>query len=284
MLALQSKSQRPTPAAPRLRLLPVYLLLTALGALFMTPFLWLVITSFKPEAEVFQTVWPRHWVWENYTKGLAHFPFLLYLRNTLLLCTFNVIGVVLSSSLVAYGLARVPWAGRHLLFSLLLSTMMLPAQVTMVPLFAVFKWLGWIDTFLPLTVPAFLGNAFYIFLLRQFFLTIPADLTDAARLDGCSEFAIYRKVILPLATPALATVALFTFLNTWNDFVGPLIYLYDDRKYTLSLGLAMFSSQYGSFWGQMMAVSVVMIIPILALFFFTQRTFIQGITMSGLKG
>jgi len=274
-----------TPRTARfLRVALVYAALVALGALFFAPFVWLLMTSFKPEADIFQTVLPRRWVLDNYARGLTHFPFPLYLRNTLVICTANVVGVVISSSLVAYGLARIPWRGAPILFALLLSTMMLPAQVTMVPLFSIFKWLGWIDTFLPLTVPAFLGNAFFIFLLRQFFLTIPADLTDAARLDGCTEFDIHRRVIVPLATPALATVALFTFMNTWNDFLGPLIYLYDDRKFTLSLGLAMFTSQYGSFWGQLMAVSTVMTAPILVLFFFTQRTFIQGITMTGLKG
>ncbi len=271
-------------AKNQLRTSIVLVVLVVLSAIFFAPFVWLVMTSFKPENEIFTTVLPRHIVWENYTKGLTHFPFALYLRNTLILCTLNVVGVVLSSSLVAYGLARIPWKGRGLLFALLLSTMMLPAQVTMVPLFAIFKTLGWIDTYLPLTVPAFLGNAFFIFLLRQFFMTIPPDLTDAARLDGCNEWDIYRKVLMPLATPALATVALFTFLNTWNDFLGPLIYLYNDDKFPLSLGLAMFSSQYGSFWGQLMAVSTVMTAPILVLFFFTQRTFIQGITMTGIKG
>jgi multiple sugar transport system permease protein len=266
------------------RLFLVYVLLAILACVFFAPFVWLVITSFKPESEIFNTGLPSRWVLENYTKGLHQFPFGVFFRNTLFLCTINVIGVVISSSLVAYGLARIPWKGRHALFAVLLSTMMLPAQVTMVPLFAVYKVLGWIDTFLPLTVPSFLGNAFYVFLLRQFFLTIPNDLTDAARLDGCTEFDIYRRVILPLATPALATVALFSFLNTWNDFLGPLIYLFDTDKLTLSLGLAMFNNQYGSYWGQLMAVSVVMTLPILVLFFFTQRTFIQGITFSGLKG
>ena len=279
-MALQSAGRRQTPV----RLVIVYAALITLSALFFAPFIWLVITSFKPEAEIFKNVWPRHWTGLNYSAGLRHFPFLLFLRNTMLICAVNVVGVTISSSLVAYGLARIPWRGRRAMFWLILSTMMLPAQVTMVPLFAVFRALGWIDTFLPLTVPSFLGNAFFIFLLRQFFLTVPGDLTDAARLDGCSEFGIYRRVILPLATPALATVALFTFLNTWNDFIGPLIYLYDEAKYPLSLGLAMFSSQYGSYWGQLMAVSVVMTAPILVLFFFTQRTFIQGITMSGIKG
>jgi multiple sugar transport system permease protein len=261
-----------------------YAALVLLSAIFFAPFLWLAMTSFKPESEIFSRALPSRLVWENYAKGLVHFPFVLYLRNTMILCAATVVGSVVSCSLVAYGLARIPWAGRNVLFALLLSTMMLPAQVTMVPMFAVFKWLGWIDTFLPLTVPAFLGNAFFVFLLRQFFLTVPGELTDAARLDGCTEFDIYRRVVLPLATPALATVALFVFLNTWNDFMGPLVYLYDDTKFPLSLGLAMFTSQYGSFWGQLMAVSTVMTIPILVLFFFTQRTFIQGITMSGIKG
>lgn len=262
----------------------VYLLLITLGTIFFLPFLWLVTTSFKQEGEIFTRLWPSRLVGTNYSEGVKHFPFLLYLKNTLTLCGFNVVGAVVSSSLVAYGLARIPWKGRNALFAVILSTMMLPPQVTMVPLFAVFKSLGWIDTFLPLTVPAFLANAFYVFLLRQFFLTIPQDLSDAARLDGCSEFQIYRRVILPLATPALATVGLFAFLNTWNDFLGPLVYLYDDQKFTLSLGLASFTSQYGSYWGQLMAVSVIMTTPILVLFFFTQRTFIQGVALSGIKG
>jgi len=282
--ALSRSAARRGSMAGRLRAAATWLLLLALSVLFAAPFVWLAATSFKPEAEIFTTVWPRHWVLDNYGRGLTQFPFALYLRNTLLLCTVNVAGILLSSSLVAYGLARIPWKGRHALFAVLLSTMMLPPQVTMVPLFAVFKTLGWIDTLLPLTVPAFLGNAFFIFLLRQFFLTIPHELSDAARIDGCTELDIYRRVVMPLARPALATVALFTFMNTWNDFLGPLIYLFDQRNFTLSLGLAMFRDQYGSLWGQMMAVSTVMTAPILVLFFFTQRTFIQGIALTGLKG
>jgi len=268
----------------RARLTIVYTALVVFSVVSFAPFVWLVMTSVKPESEIFTRILPSRITFEHYSRGLTHFPFLLYLRNTMILCTANVVGAVISSSLVAYGLARIPWRGRGPLFALLLSTMMLPAQVTMVPLFAVFKWLGWIDTFLPLTVPAFLGNAFFIFLLRQFFMTIPGELSDAARLDGCTEFDIYGRVILPLARPALATVGLMVFLGTWNEFMGPLIYLYDDSKFPLSLGLAMFTSQYGSFWGQLMAVSTVMTAPILVLFFLTQRTFIQGITMTGLKG
>ncbi len=266
-----------------IRKLIVYGVLVALSIIFAAPFVWLVVTSLKPEREIFSTSLPHRVVITNYTKGLTLFPFLRYLDNTLFLCVVNVIGVVISSSVVAYGLARIPWRGRDVLFGIILATMMLPPQVTMVPLFALFKWLGWIGSYLPLTVPAFFGNAFFIFLLRQFLMTIPEDLSDAARLDGCSEFDIYRRVVIPLMRPALATVALFTFLGTWNDFLNPLIYIFDDRYYTLSLGLAMFTSQYGSYWGQLMAVSTVMVVPVMILFFLTQKTFIQGITLTGMK-
>ncbi|MGB9588869.1 MAG: carbohydrate ABC transporter permease, partial [Armatimonadota bacterium] len=177
----------------------------------------------------------------------------------------------------------IPWRGRNLLFMIIISTMMLPYQVVMVPLFTVFTFLKWTGTFLPLTVPSFFGSAFFIFLLRQFFMTIPKDLIDAAKIDGCTEFQTYRRIVLPLAKPVLATVALFTFMNSWNDFLGPLIYLFDESQYTVSLGLAMFSSQYGSYWGMLMAVSTVFTVPIIILFFFTQRTFIQGITFTGIK-
>lgn len=221
--------------------------------------------------------------WSNYTRGLTFIPFLQQLRNTLIICVICVIGTLLSCSLVAYGLSKIEWKGRGLLFMIILSTMMLPYQVIMVPVFAIFVWLGWVDTFLPLTVPAFLGNAFFIFLLRQFFMTIPRDLSEAAKLDGCTEFDIYRRIIIPLSKPALAMVGLWTFMGAWNDFMGPLIYLVDESKYTLSLGLAMFLGQYGNEYGMLMAVSTVVTIPIIILFFFTQRTFIQGITLTGLK-
>ncbi|MGV3722145.1 MAG: carbohydrate ABC transporter permease, partial [Actinomycetota bacterium] len=176
------------------------------------------------------------------------------------------------------------WPGRDALFLILLATMMLPGQVTLIPVFAIFRALGWVDTIKPLVVPQFLGTAFYIFMLRQFFMTIPLELSDAARMDGCSEWDIYRRVILPLARPALATVGLFTFINAWNDFLGPLIYLNDDRKATLSLGLQQFVSQHGAEWSMLMAASTLMTLPIIVLFFFAQRTFIQGITLTGVKG
>lgn len=265
----------------------VYLALVLFGFIFALPFLWLVTTSFKTSE--FILVSPPQWVpnpitMQNYKEGLSSIPFLLYLKNTLIICGVCVVGVLLSSSMVAYGLSRIEWRGRDTLFIIIIATMMLPYQVIMVPMFAIFTKLGWIDTYLPLTVPAFLGNAFFIFLLRQFFMSIPTDLTDAAKLDGCSEFGIYRCVILPLSVPALATVGLFTFMNTWNDYLGPLIYIFDEQKYTLSLGLAMFLGQYGSYWGRLMAVSTVVTVPIVILFFLTQRTFIQGITLTGMKG
>jgi multiple sugar transport system permease protein len=223
-------------------------------------------------------------LWSNYSRGLTFIPFYQELRNTLIIAILSVIGTVLSCSLVAYGLAKIEWRGRNILFIILISTMMLPGQVTMIPIFAIFVKLGWIDTYLPLTVPTFLGNTFFIFLLRQFFLGIPKELSEAARLDGCSEWDIYRRIVMPLSKPALATVGLFTFMGAWNDFMGPLIYLVNESKYTLSLGLAMFTGQYGNEYGMLMAVSTVVTVPIIVLFFFTQKTFIQGMTMSGIKG
>ncbi len=210
--------------------------------------------------------------------------FLIYLRNTLIVAVLGVIGTVLSSSLAAYGFARIQWAGRDRLFLVALSTMMVPFAVTMVPMYGVFRALGWIGTLKPLWVPAFFGSAFNIFLLRQFFRTIPQDLSDAARIDGCSEWGIYWRIILPLSKPALAVVALFHFMWAWNDFMGPLIFLTKQETYTLSLGLQFYQSQHGgSEWHFLMAASTLMILPIVVLFFFTQRTFIQGISTTGMK-
>jgi multiple sugar transport system permease protein len=222
--------------------------------------------------------------WSNYSRGLVFIPFAAQLRNTLIVSICCVLGTILSCSLVAYGLSKIDWKGRNTLFVVVLATMMLPAQVTMIPVFTIFVKLHWVNTFLPLIVPSFLATPFFIFLLRQFFLGIPRELSEAAKLDGCSEFGIYRRVIMPLSRPALATVGLFTFIGAWNEFLGPLIYLLDETKYTLSLGLAMFTGQYGNEYGMLMAVSTVVTIPIIVLFFFTQRTFIQGMTMSGIKG
>lgn len=264
-----------------------HLLLLTLSVSFILPFYWLVATSLKPDAQVFQSppAWVPHPVmWKNYPKALTYVPFARYLVNTLVICAISVLGLVFSSSLVAYSFSKIRWPGRNIAFFILLSTMMLPGQVTMIPVFGIFKSLHWVDTIKPLVVPAFFGSAFFVFLLRQFFMSIPLELSDSARIDGCSEFDIYWRIVLPLAKPALATVALFTFIGSWNDFLGPLIYLNDDTKYTLSLGLQQFVSQHGAEWSMLMAASTVMTAPIVILFFFAQKTFIQGITLTGIKG
>ena len=218
-------------------------------------------------------------------KGVRVPMFVVYACNTLVVAVLGLIGVTFSSALAAYGFSRIRWRGRDVCFVLTLSTMMVPFAVTMIPLYGIFRALGWIGTLKPLWVPAFFGGAFSIFLLRQFFLTIPQDLSDAARIDGCSEFGIFWRIILPLSKPALAVVALFHFMWAWRDFLAPLIYLTKKETFTLSLGLHFYQSQHGgSEWHYLMAASTLMILPVIVLFFFTQRTFIQGISTTGMKG
>jgi multiple sugar transport system permease protein len=260
--------------------------LIGIGLFFALPFYWLASTALKTDQQIFKIppVWiPDPVVWENFPRALTYVPFARLTFNTLIICVLTMIGTILSCSMVAYSLAKVPWRGRNWIFYSLLATMILPGQVTMIPTFTIFKALGWIGTPLPLIVPSFFGSAFYIFLLRQFFMTIPAELSDAARLDGCSDWMIFRRIVLPLSKPALATVGLFTFLGNWNDFLGPLLYLNDERTYTLAMGLQRFVSQHGAEWAMLMAASTIMTIPIIVLFFFAQRTFIQGISTTGMK-
>lgn len=221
---------------------------------------------------------------QNYRLALKYAPFGRYAFNSIYLVVLGILGQVLSCSLVAYAFSRLRWFGRDVCFGLLLATMMLPGQVTMIPGFVIFKTLGWYNTLRPLWVPAFLGSAFFIFLLRQFMMTIPQDLEDAARIDGCGPFSIYWRIILPLIKPALATVAIFTFMGAWNDFMGPLIYLNDDRSYPLALGLFWFRGEHGAEYGLLMAASAVMAVPVIFTFFAAQRYFIQGITLTGVKG
>jgi len=262
-------------------------MLAGMSLLFIIPFLWLVLTSLKSDAEIFSRGlrWlPEQPLWSNYREAIEFIPFFRYLANTLFICLCAVLGAVFSCSLVAYGFSRIRWFGRDVLFFVLLSTMMITGMVTMIPVFRIFRRLGWIGTFLPLIVPSFLGAPFFIFLLRQFFLGIPRALSEAAILDGCSEFSIYARIILPLAKPALLTVALFTFLWNWNDFMGPLIYLTDNSKYTLAVGLQQFLGQHDAEWSQLMAISTLMTLPVIVLFFFTQKTFVKGIALTGLKG
>ncbi len=260
-----------------------------LGSMVMIlPFLWLLSSSFKPEMDIF--LFPPKWIpdpWrpQNYVDALTYKPFNIYITNTLIIVTLNLIAILFTSSLCAYGFARIRFWGRDFWFVLVLSTMMVPYFVLMVPQFVIFSRLGWIDTFLPLTVPLFFGGgAFNIFLLRQFFRTLPEELADAARIDGCSEFRIYWNIMLPLAKPALAAVAIFTFLNGWNDFIGPLLYLNSPEKFTVAIGLATFRSVMRTRYDLLMAASSAMIFPVIVLFFFAQRYFIQGVVISGLKG
>lgn len=295
----------------------IYFLLGVVGIVFVAPFAWLLSTSLKSDEELLKSppVWvPSKLHWDNYPKALlwgyeprvpldaslgetmqalgkaagrgefTHIPFVRYTLNTLFITAWCMVGTLLSCSLVAYGFARIKWPGRDALFFLLLATMMLPGLVTLIPVLMLFRNLGWIGTTLPLIVPAFFASPFFVFMLRQFFLTIPTELSEAAYIDGCSEFAIYRRIVLPLAKPALAIVALFTFVGTWNDFLGPLIYLSSESQYTLSLGLQMFLSQHGAEWQKLMAASTIMISPVIVIFFLAQRTFIEGISLTGLKG
>jgi len=263
-----------------------HIVLASLGVVFVLPLFWMISTSLKPPRQIFTfpPVWiPHPLMWSTYLEALNFVPFFLYLKNTLTICISTVIGVLLSCSLVAYGFSRVQWPERNIVFIILLATMMIPYQVTLIPMYIVFNKLGWINTFKPLIVPFFFGTPFYIFLLRQFFMTIPMELSDAAKIDGCSEFRIYWQVILPLTIPALAVVALFQFIGVWNDFLGPLIYLRDQSKFTLSLGLQQFQSGYHTEWAMLMAAATMVTMPIIVLFFFTQKTFLQGISLTGIK-
>ena len=236
-----------------------------------------------PEADLTRRIAPR---WRNFGKAIRamkYFP--QYLRNTVVLCLLTVAGTVASASLAAYGFSRIAWRGRDRTFILVLATMMIPFPVVMVPLYSLFRTLGWIGSLKPLWVGSFFAGAFNVFLLRQFFLTIPKDLSDAARIDGCSEWRIFWQIVLPLSKPALLVVALFQFMYTWNDYLGPLIYLTDQQDFTLALGLQFYQSQQGGTeWHYLMAASTLILLPVLVLFFFTQKTFIEGISMTGLKG
>lgn len=264
-----------------------HVVLGLLSVICIIPFYWLVATSLKADMQVhaMPPVWIPHPIeWANYPRAMRYIPFLHYMENTIYICVVSVFGTVLSCSLVAYSFSKIKWPGRDGVFVLVLATLMLPAQVTMIPVFAIFRWLGWIGSYKPLIVPCFLGSAFYIFLLRQFFMSIPQELSDAAKVDGASEFRIYRMIILPLSKPALITVGLFTFIGSWNDFLGPLLYLNDDSKYTLSLGLQQFVGQHGQEWQLLMAAATVMVVPVIVVFMIAQKWFVKGITLTGIKG
>lgn len=263
-------------------------ILLAAGVAFLAPFAWMVSTSLKPINET-MTLPPR-WIpsvaqWHNYPDAIrAMGRFWRYAGNSLFLCLMTVCGTVTSSALAAYGFSRIPWRGRERVFLVLLATMMIPYPVVIVPLYGLFKSLGWIGTFKPLWTPSFLASAFNVFLLRQFFLTLPKDMIEAARIDGSSELQILLRIVLPLSRPALLVVAIFQFMATWNDFLAPLVFLTDQKDFTLALGLQSFQSQNGgTAWHQLMAASTLVVLPVVALFFLAQRTFIEGIAATGGK-
>ena len=251
------------------------------------PLIWMVGTSLKtgPQAVAAPPVWiPNPIVPQNYPDALAKINFPLALRNTLIYAVPSMILTVVSCSVVAYGFARVRWPGRDILFVICLATMMLPSQVTFIPLYVIYAKLGWVGTFLPLIVPSLFGAPFFIFLLRQFFLGIPTELSDAARIDGASELQILWRIILPLSKPALITVGLFTFIDKWGDFFGPLIYLRTPDLFPLSVAVQAFQSAHKTDWPLSMAAAVVIAAPLVVIYFFAQRRFIEGITFSGIRG
>lgn len=267
-------------------LLSIALVLVAVG--FMLPFVWLILTSFKPPAEVFSDEFlPSTWTWENYEQVFTQVPMLRWMGNTFLVAILGVISVVLSSSLVAFGFARLRFRGNQALFALVVGTYLLPGSVTMIPTFLIWNELGLVNTLWPLWAGNLFGSAFYIFMLRQFMLTIPQDLVDAARLDGAGFFRIYWTIMMPLVRPAVVAVAIFEFNAKWNDFMGPLIYLNDPDRYTLALGLQSLQSNFqelGTQWSLLLTASVIFTIPMIIIFFLFQRYFMEGLAHSGIKG
>ncbi|NPV07788.1 MAG: carbohydrate ABC transporter permease [Anaerolineae bacterium] len=252
----------------------------------------MVSTSLKTDPQVYRI--PSPWIpnparWRNYIEAMTIVPFGKFFLNTIKYAILVTIGTVLSSTLVAYGFSRVQWKGRDAVFFLCLATMMIPGQVRMIPLYIVFSKIGWVNSYKPLIIPSFFAAAYDVFLLRQFFLTIPLELSDAARIDGASELTILGRVVIPLAKPAMAVVALFTIMGAWDNYLGPLIYLTDREQYPIALGLQMLRTTTPSFymelqWPRLMAASAVTIFPIILLYFFTQRTFVEGISITGIKG
>jgi len=261
--------------------------LSLFAIFFLFPFVWLVLTSLKTPNEIFELplrILPEVFQWSNYKAAFEEIPFARYMLNTFIICAICIIGQLFASPLVAYSISRIPWKGRNIIFTIILATMILPSQVQMIPQYIIFTKLGWVNTILPLTVGAFFGAPFYIFLLRQFLLGIPNELSEAAKIDGASEFRIYAQIILPLMKPALATITLFTFVSSYTDFMGPLIYLNDASKWTITVGLQGFQQDHGAQWEKLMAASTIMAIPMILLYFFGQKYFMKsGSALTGFK-
>lgn len=282
--------REPVGASPRARLVRLalkalaLLALVVLSLLILYPALWMVSTSLKPDSQVF--VYPPRWIpdpvlWENYAKAWTSAPFTRYAINTVLYAAVVTAATVLSNGFVAYGFAKLRFPGRDALFVVMLASMMIPGMVTFIPQYVLFSKIGWVGTYLPLVVPSFFASAFFTFMLRQYFLTIPNELSEAARVDGASELWIWWRVVMPLATPALATVAIFTFDGAWNNYAGPLLYLNNENLYTLQVGLQYFRSSNNVQWQLLMAASVMVLLPVVILFFVFQKYFIEGSTLQG---
>jgi ABC-type glycerol-3-phosphate transport system permease component len=264
-----------------------YLMLIMGSLMFILPLFWALSSSFKSDYQVMQ--YPPQWIpsplrWQNYPEALTYVPFGRFALNTLFIAALAILGNLLSCTIIAYGFARLRAPGKNFFFILMLSTMMLVEPVRIIPLYIEFNKLGWIDSYLPLIVPAFFGSPFYIFLLRQFFMNIPLELEEAALIDGANRLQILWKVIVPLSKPALAAIAIFNFQGVWNDFLYPLVFLHKQSNYTIALGLNFFRSTYTVHWGYLMAASIVALLPMVIIFFIAQRYFIQGITFTGIKG
>ncbi len=266
-----------------------YTLLVLCSAIFALPLLWLLSTSLKSQVELFADppiFIPHNPQWHNYADVFNTINFFRLTGNTMFISIMAVIGVLISGPLAAYACSHIDWRGKNVLFAIIIATMLLPYQVTMVPLYVLFSKMNLVGTYVPLVLPAFLGAGagYYIFLLRQFFLTLPHSLVQAARIDGATEARIYVQIILPLCKPVVSTVGVLVFLSTWSDFLGPLLYLNDQKTYTLSLGLYAFMQTHYIQWEQLMAASAMFTVPIIILFFFAQKQLIEGISLTGIKG
>lgn len=271
----------------RVNAILLYVVLILIALAFLLPLYWVVVTSLKTEGDVMRMppeFFPTVLHWENYVELMSRFNFALYAFNSLKVSVLGVIGALFSCSMAAYVFARMDFPGKNILFALLMSTMMLPSQVTLIPQFLIFSRLGLMNTHVALFLPDFLAKAFGVFLLRQYFMTVPKELEEAARIDGCGTFRVYWQICLPLAKPTLATLAIFTFMDNWNDLLRPVIYLNEDAKRTITVGMALLESPTTTTWTLMMCGAVVSIIPLLIVYLFAQKYFVKGIATSGLKG
>ena len=285
----QKKSYRSRKKTKTVTHIILHFVLILCSFVFVFPFLWMLFTALKTPAELLQGIeafFPKDPQWSNFVTAIQKIPFFLYLKNSLIISFCVVLGTIISATTAAYAFAKLKWKGRDKWFLIMLATMMLPLQIILIPTYIMYAKIGWLGTRLPLIVPAFFGGgaAFYIFLLRQFFMGLPKELTESAIIDGANHFQIFLKIMLPLSKPAILTVALFTFMGTWNDYFGPLIFLSNPEQWTLALGLRAFQTQYGGQYNLMMAASILIMLPTLILFFFAQKSFIEGIKFTGIKG